>query len=312
MEAVFYQNGAAIDYTPDAAITGGEVIQLGNGRAAVMPVDLASGRKGAAQITGVYKVAKTTSMVFLDGQELYWDHSANKAHFKTVNDRDFFLGTCVGDAASADTTCYVNLNNHSEFLIDVMKSPVDSVLVLTAGTPYLRQQGGTQALVFSATAEAQKIDVLSKAGFAVGSNWIVEGIIEVVDNGDAAAPDFNIGVANASHASDADAITESCFIHIDGNALDILAESDDGTTEVTATDTTVNYAEGTQFHFMMDGRNPADVQIYIDGVLVLGATVFDISAATGPLKLLAHLEKSSDDTPGEFHIDQLRVRIAQK
>jgi predicted RecA/RadA family phage recombinase len=311
-EAIYRQEGCQLDYTPVAAMTGGQVIQLADGRAAVVPTDIAAGMLGAVQVEGVYLVAKTANIVILDGGKVYWDHSANAAHFKKANDKDFYLGVAVGDAASSDTTMLVAINVEPRYVVDCARDPVDSVLVLTAGTPLMIQQGGTQVLKFSATAEAQKIDVLSKDGFAVGANAIVEFAVEVVDNGDAAAPDFNIGVANATHASDADAITESCFVHIDGNALDILAESDDGTTEVAATDTTVNYAEGTRFEGWIDLRNPADIQIYIDGVLVLGATVFKLDAATGPLKLLAHLEKSSDDTPGEFHVDWLRARIAEQ
>ena len=115
-------------------------------------------------------------------------------------------------------------------------------------------------------------------------------------------------MANATHASDADSIVESCFLHLDGNSLNINAESDDGTTEVAATDTTIDLALGTPVHFVIDGRDPSDVQIYINGALVLSGTTFDISAATGPLKLLAHLEKSSDDTTAEYYVDALRVR----
>ena len=167
-------------------------------------------------------------------------------------------------------------------------------------------------MIFGTTAEAQKVDLLSTRGFAVESNWIVDGVVNVITNGDAAAVDFNIGVANATHATDADSITESCFLHIDGAAVDIFAESDDGTTEVAATDTTVNFTAGTQFYFIIDGRDTADIQIYINGVLMLPSSVFKLNAATGPLKLLAHLEKSSDDSPGTFSIDRFRVRIANE
>lgn len=298
-----------------AALTGGQVIQLPDGRAAAVSTannaaaSIASGDPVTYETEGVWEVPKTASIVLLDGGPIWWDHSANKAHFKRVNDRDFFLGTLVGDAASADTTCKVDFNRKPEYLVDVARDPIDSVIVLTAGTPQLRRLGGAHSLEFSATAEAQKVDILSKDGFAVGANWIVEGAIEVVDDGDAAAIDFNVGVANATDADDADDITESCFIHTDGNVVNILAESDDDSTEVAATDTTKDYALGTRFEFWMDGRNPADVQIYVDGVLVLSGSTFDVSAATGPLKLLAHLEKTSDNTTAEYHIDWLRARI---
>jgi predicted RecA/RadA family phage recombinase len=303
------------DPSAHAALTAGEVICLPDGRAGVVPgVDnsagsVASGGAVAYAVEGVFKVAKTASIVLLDGGPVYWDHSANKAHFKKVNDRDFFLGTAKGDAASAATTMEVSLNVKPVYAIDMARDPFDVELVLTAGTPNYLQQGGCGVLKFSATAEAQKIDMLSKDGFALAANAIVRAAVEIVDDGDAAALDFNIGVANATHASDADAITESVFIHTDGNVVNLLAESDDGTTEVAATDTTVDYTLGTRFEVWFDLRNPADVQIYIDGVLVLTGTTFDLSAATGPLKLLAHLEKTSDDTPGEIHIDWFNATL---
>lgn len=301
-----------IEVTAAAARSGGEVICLPDGRAGVVTGanSIASGDKMAVHVAGRFTVAKTTSMVILDGGPVYWDHSANKAHFKKVNDRDFYLGTAVGDAASAADEMVVELNNEPRYLIDVARDPIDSVLVLTAGTPQLRRLGGAQSLEFSATAEAQKVDILSKDAFAAGANAIVEFAVEVVDDGDAAALDFNIGVANGTHASDADAITESVFIHTDGNNTQINAESDDGTTEVAATDTTKDYTLGTRFECWLDMRDESDVQIYVDGVLVLSGTTFNVAAATGPWKLLAHLEKTSDDTPGEIHVEWLRARIA--
>lgn len=300
--------------TAAAALAAGEIWQLPDGRAGVY-----TGANAAAigddvgfETEGIFTVQKTASIVLLDGGPVYWDHSANKAHFKKVNDRDFFLGTVVGDAASADTTVKVNLNVQPVYLIDCARDPIDSVVVLTAGTPQLRRIGGAQSLEFDATAEAQKVDILSKDGFAPGANAIVEFAIEVVDDGDAAAIDGSFGVANGTHASDADAITESCFIHLDGNDTQINAESDDGSTEVAATDTTKDYVLGTRFEVWMDFRDPSDVQIYVDAVLVLGATTFDISAATGPLHLLAHLEKTADNTTAEYHVEWLRARIAEQ
>lgn len=300
-----------LNMTAAAARSAGEVISIPDGRAAVVTGanDVASGDKFAAHVAGRFTVAKTTGLVILDGGPVYWDHSANKAHYKKVNDRDFYLGTAVGDAASADDEMVVELNNKPEYLVDISRDPFDSVIVLTAGTPQLRRLGGAHSLEFSATDEAQKVDILSKDGFAPGANAIVEFAVEVVDNGDAGTGDFNIGVANETHASDADTITESCFLHIDTNALDILAESDDDSAETAATDTTINYAEGTRFEGWMDLRDPSDVQIYIDGSLVLSGTTFDLSGASGPLKLIAHLEKSGNDTPGEVHVEWLRARI---
>jgi predicted RecA/RadA family phage recombinase len=318
-DAFLYQEGdATVDYTAVADIVGGQIVQIPDGRAAVVPTDIDQSEAplGSASTEGIYTVTKAANLVWVDGCEIYWDHSANAAVLHPASDKDFYLGTAVGDVAAATTTGKVSLNTKPVYKIDISRGGISdatvTAIVLTAGTVGAGRIGGSDRFTFSATAEAQKADILSKQGFAVGSNWIVEGGFTVVDDGDAAAIDFNIGLANATHASDADAITESCFLHLDGNALDLFAESDDGTTEVAATDTTVNIALGTPVHFVMDGRNEADIQIYVNGVLQLGSTVFKLDAATGPMKLLAHLEKSSDDTTAEYYIDYLRVRIANE
>lgn len=315
-EAELYQGDECPrDYTADAAITGGEVVQLRDGLAAVIPVDVASGEKGGAQCEGIFRVEKTTSQVWLDGSEIWWDHSANKATCipPLAGDRDFFLGSAVGDAASAATEGYVNLNSKPAYEIELQRSGGDTAVVLTAGTPYIYSRGGSLDAAFSATAEAQKLDWLSKRSFALGSNWILDAVVEVVANADADVADLSIGVANATHASDADSITESAFFHFDlGADLNIDAESDDGTNEVAATDTTVDFAVGTPVLLQIDGRDPSSLKYYVNGVRVLASTTFDISAATGPLKALFHLEKSANDSPGNVQLDVLRVRTGQQ
>jgi len=318
-EAQLYQEGNdTADYTAVAAVEDGDVVQHSDGRAGVVPTDLAAAGVGSISTEGIYTVVKATSIVWVDGMELWWDHSANAAVAQPANDKDFYLGVAVGDVAAATATGKVNLNVKPTYLIDAQTGAFQSLVVKTVvgsttiKIPSIRNIGGSTMMELGLTAEAQKIDMLSTRAFGVESNWIVDGIINVVADGDAAAVDFNIGVANATHASDADTITEACFIHMDGTSQNILAESDDGTTEVAATDTTVDYVVGTPFHFLMDGRNTSDIQIYINGVNVLPSSVFKLNAATGPLKLLAHIEKSSDDSPGTLNIDQLRVRIANE
>lgn len=319
VEAYLYQeDDCTVDYTAVAAVTGGQVVSLPDGRAGVIPTDLAAADLGSASTEGIYLVDKAINLVWVDGMELWWDHSANAAVVRPANDKDFYLGVAYGDATAAATSGKVMLNVRPQYLIDLATDAFQHLEVktvvgsTTVRMPSLKQVGGSNVLEFGLTAEAQKLDLLSTRAFAVESNWIVDGIVNIITDGDAAAVDFNIGVANATHASDADSITESCFIHTDGTSVNILAESDDGTTEVAATDTTIDWTLGTPFHFLMDGRNTADIQIYINGVNVLPNSVFKLNAATGPLKLLAHLEKSADDSPGTFSIDKLRVRIANE
>lgn len=313
-EATLYQTGdGVVDHTAVAAITGGQVIQLPDGRAAVINTDIAAAGIGGARTEGIFDVAKTASIVMLAGQKAYWDHSANAVTFRANSDKDFFIGTLTADAASAATTCRVSLNTQPQYIINLHDSAFDHVPVLTSGTPSLTMVGGTARAAFSATAEAQKLDLLSKRSFPADANWILEAVVEVSTTADADVADLNIGVANGTHASDADSITESVFVHFDlGADLDIDAESDDGTTEVAATDTTVNFVVGTPLHIMLDGRTETDVQIYINGVNVLPDSVFTLADATGPLKALFHLEKSSNDTLCVVELDEFNVRITNE
>lgn len=302
-----------------APAAAGEIWQMPDGRAAVFAGangnTAAAGDKIAFCTEGQFTVTKTSGEVWLDGAPIYWDHSANAATCVpplTSGDRDFFLGSAVGDVATGVTSGVVNLNKEPVYIIDSTRDIGDTTVVLTLGTPYIYNRGGALVAGFSATAEAQKLDWLSKRSFALGSNFILEAVVEVVTNADADVADLSIGVANASHASDADSITESAFFHFDmGADLNLDAESDDGTTEVAATDTTVNWAVGTPLHLVIDGRDTSDLQMYVNGDLVLGDTTFDISDATGPLKALFHLEKSSNDSPGEVKA-RLRVRTSEQ
>lgn len=312
-EATTYATGEIIEVVADAAYSSGDIIQVRDGRAGVVRGDYASGDLMSVEVTEglILTVTKTASMVVLIGSRIYWDHSANAAHLLHRADRDFFIGTAVEDATSAATTLKVALNKKSEYTLSYFEGGFAAVPINTAGFPFVHGTGMGVNLGFSATAEAQKVDALSHRGMAPSAIAIVDALICVNTNGDASAVDINIGLANGTHATDADSITESLFCHIDGNSTNINLESDDGTTEVNSTDTTVDFTAGTPFLVQWDLRNLSDIQVYIDGVNVLPSSVFKLNAATGPLKLLAHMEKTSDDSPGNVSVILLGARTAQ-
>jgi predicted RecA/RadA family phage recombinase len=305
------------EIAPTGGWTVGQVLQLADGRAAVVSgtKSPAAGQMTGLQVGGHRKLTKTASVVVLDGCQLYWDRSANTATpLRAVAGSDFPIGTAVGDATAAAATVVCDLNTSPHYTIDLLRDPCDRVLTSAAGTAVLENVGGVVRMAFGASAEVETISLITQASvpMVAGSQtpFIVEGRIVCMDNGDAAAGDVNIGVANAAHASDFDGnATEFFTLKFNTNDLLILAQSDDGTTDVAEVDTTVAFVEGTYFDFAMDCRAPADCQLYLDGVNVLAATVFDLSAiAANPLKLIAHMEKTSDDTPGEFRIAKLGLR----
>ncbi|VTU01004.1 Marine sediment metagenome DNA, contig: S01H1_S38408 (Fragment) OS=marine sediment metagenome GN=S01H1_78956 PE=4 SV=1: DUF2190 [Gemmataceae bacterium] len=296
-KAQLVQCGEVIDWTADAAYSAGDVIQLRDGRAAVLTTDVVAGAVVGVYVAGIFKVTKTASMVALIGSGLFWDYSASAAHLLHRNDRDFYLGAGQEDATSAATTVLVALNVKPEYAVS-LEHGFQSLVVQTAGFPYAQGNGRGAGVAFSATAEAQKADALSLRGMAPAGIAIVDALVCVNLNGDAAAVDINVGLANGTHATDADSITEHLFCHIDGASTNINFQSKDGTTTVASADSTVDFTAGTPFLVQFDLRNLEDVQVYVDGVNVLPASVFKLNAATGPLRALLHMEKTSDDSPG--------------
>jgi hypothetical protein len=292
--------------TAAATISAGELQQEADGRAGVNTsgAAYASGDSARMKQSGPnWSVAKASGVVILDGGRVYWDHSANSATYKRVNDRDYYLGRAIGDAASADTEMDVdpNVGEFEGYALLLGRDPFRSV---TVGTQVLggllppAHVRGTK-LKLDTTNQAQKVDLLSKDGFATGANAIVEYEFEVVDDGSGSAPDASIGIANATHADDA-------------NDVNIYAESDDGSTEVAATDTTIDYTAGTRVYVWFDMRNPADIQIYVNGSLVLGSTVFNVNASVATWKLLMHLEKTAAADIYELDVDFAGVRTAEQ
>ena len=300
-----YDDGEVHIASLAAARSSGEVIQLPDGRAGVRSGlnSLAIGDAAGFYTEGVFAVQKTASVVMLNGQEAWFVSSTNSASHSVAG--DFFIGTVVEDAAASDSTVLVDLNtkrlsNAAELGVGEWSQEATLGLGVT-------QLGGASQLAFDAVAEAAQAATLSLDSVAVAGDGIFEAEVAIYDVGDNAALDINFGLANASHATNADSITESVFFHLDGSSLNILAESDDGTTEVAATDTTVDAVASTYALYQIDARDPAGVKLYINGVRVLSASTFVLTDATGPLKALFHIEKTTDNTTADVRVKSARV-----
>jgi len=322
-DAVKHQGSSEVmDYTPTTAIAVGEVVQLSEGRAAVHPVAVASGAKGAAETKGVFLVTKTATQVWIQGGPIWWDHSENAATCNEpigAGDRDFYLGTAYDDVASATVSAYVCLNVEPSYIIDssrdngdhnVIKTVVGST---TVEVPNIRQIGGMMVMNFGTTAEAQTTSWISDRSFAVGSNWVAEILLEVSTAPDAAAVDIDVGVGSGIGTTDFEAVAAFAAFHLDGDDLVIDAHSDDGTTDVAPTTTTLSWAAGTPVRLTLDGRDQTNVKYYVDGVEVNEATsnMGKLTAAAGPLFAVLMAEKTSDDSPLVLKA-RIRVRTMQE
>lgn len=307
-EAVFLKDPDVVQITAPAALVNGQVIQTPDGRAGLFAgagAGAASGDLVSIQVAGQARLAKTTSMIVLNGQELWWDISTNKVTHSSVNG-DFRVGVAVAAEAAAATTVDVDLNVPLRPRISFNGTSWDVTETLGLG---VKDVGGMPRLEADNTSEAATAALFSATAVPIAALPIFEGVLNIGDNG-AAAADFNFGIANESHATDFDSVGESCVFHFNGTDLKIYAESDDGTTEVGATDTTVVYVVGTRFFLQIDCTNLADIQMYVNGVNVLPATVFKLDAASGPMLSIAHFEKTSDTSTYKVDIESMTIRTA--
>lgn len=321
-DAGFSKPASPIYQTAQGAVAVGEVRQLADGRAGVFVGSTAAttGDSTGFRTDGIFVMPKAATFSALDGMPAYWDHSANAINYKRTGDRDFYVGRFYLDATQAATECSVNLNVPENLWdVDLLR---DAYLTVPTGTQALggflppQRRGGSLTLLLSTTNEVQKADALGVDTFSKNANAIVRMIFRVVSDGAGAAPDFNIGIANDTHATDADSIANYLFVHLDGNSTNINLQSKDGTTTVAATDTTLDYTEGSalanRVEVWFDLRTPEDVQVYVNGVLALAATVFRLDAAANELRLLAHLEKTAAADVYEVAVDALQAKFSEQ
>lgn len=112
MDAVFTQEGRAIDYTPSgSAVAAGQILRLG-GINGVATRNVADGELGALAIEGVFDVTKAAGdgVTFDMGDTVGWDDVNKTAVTEADQDKTFDLGVAVADAADGDGSVLVKIN----------------------------------------------------------------------------------------------------------------------------------------------------------------------------------------------------------
>lgn len=115
-EAINYKIGDVIDHTPAAALTAGQMLQVG-GRAAMAVSDIAAGVLGAIQVVGIIKV-NAAAVTGNEGDNVYWDENGTPVGGSTTGaattigaNGDFWIGTLTADLAATDGIAKVKLND---------------------------------------------------------------------------------------------------------------------------------------------------------------------------------------------------------
>jgi hypothetical protein len=182
----------------------------------------------------------------------------------------------------------------------------------TGVNPASGEDGGCN-LAFDAVAEVALASIRTQDVFAVDKGITFEARLHLSDHGDDAAVDFDWGLGtllttNSEASIDhGDMVDLACF-HLDGNADKIYAQSDDNTTDVSATDTTVENDEtaGAFQDFKLIIRTDGSAEFYIDGARVLSSTTFAVRSTVN-LAAFLNLEKTSNDTTAVVVIDRIRI-----
>lgn len=307
-EAAYNQRGDTISFASVAAVSAGEVLQVPDGRVGVANAASAAGALAACQISGIFKLEKTANEIYVPGQRLYWDASASKVTaIPPVTAADFYVGCAADDAAAADTTAEVAINQDWEGSIDQRSATFAVLPVLTAGDPRTYQVGGGLRFTIDATNEAQKIDALSHKAVALDSDWIFMAEV-VIDAAAGSVTDISIGVADGTHATDFQSVATLCTIHIDGGSQNILVQSDDGTTDVAPVDSTIDWTAAVPFALVIDGRDPTDIKLYINGIRETAtSTTLALAAAASGLKACVHIEKTTATDAATVTVANLKV-----
>lgn len=167
------------------------------------------------------------------------------------------------------------------------------------------EEDGGFELEFDATAEVALSSLRTPNDiFPVDKGLRLSFDLNITDNGDAGAIDLDAGFgtalttnseANIDHAD----MVQLIALHVDGNSLNLLVQSDNNTTDVANTDSTIDYAEGTAIHVDVCVSPAGLGKIYIDGVDAGDATHANVTLQVLSTSLLAafiNVEKTSDDT----------------
>lgn len=104
--ARFVQQGAALDYTPSAAVAAGDVVLMGSVGIGVAQTAIAANVKGSLIVDGVIEHAKAAGAVTAYAK-VYWDNT-NKV-LTTSASGNTLAGYAVAAAASGDATAVIKL-----------------------------------------------------------------------------------------------------------------------------------------------------------------------------------------------------------
>lgn len=112
-QAQLINDAGSVKFVASVALLSGEIIQLADGRPAVVGGlnVVAVGDMANAYTQGRFAAASASATVFALGAPVYWDTANDLAIVSPVAANDLYLGTATKAKASGDVTVELDLNN---------------------------------------------------------------------------------------------------------------------------------------------------------------------------------------------------------
>ena len=266
----------------------------------------------ALSLTGVEQYHRLKEVYAVDDETLSLTTGARSSFVGHVVDK---LGTGealvrladLGDLPADDSAAQIEY--FDDFLgaeVNTTDGPWKTVDVGDAGEGVVSDaHGGEFALTLAATPEAEDAVLYhgDRKTFDIDSKLVFECRAKVTTPG--ASTTVVFGVAG-DHNLDKDSVAQHAWFRLEAG-LDLLLETDDGTTDNDDKDTTLNVVSGTYYTFKIDLTDPSDVKFFVDNQQMLSSFTFDMSAFSGRLQPYFSLDKSSGTGTAGLTIDWVRL-----
>ena len=228
--------------------------------------------------------------------------------------------------AFTETFAEVLTAGNEQYIGGLRYDAIGAGILTGAGIAPVQGKPGVVKMLLDNDNEAENLTIESACIFPVTAGITAEFELHLATAGGAATDDFDFGIITAASSTITDAIRANidvntagirlCKFHMDCNANDIYAGSDDDTNVVAATDTTIDNSTADAFKkFKIVARTTGVCELWVDSgagyVRVLSTTTFSVGSAAGFFGIFVNLEKSTGTGVPEVRVRRLRIAGAK-
>ena len=207
-----------------------------------------------------------------------------------------------------------------EFLADAgatLPTPWSTEDTSAAGAPTLDYvtdtDNGTYALITAANDEAEYLTLYWEDCLMVDATAgpIFEARLKINTDAATFSADQRMVIGLCGDRNDTlDNVAAHAWFRVEGANLNILWETDDGTTDDDDNDTTIDYVKNTYFRVLIDMTSLSQIEFWVDKEDGAGWQHGGTGAAavmTGNLQPIVEQQKDGGTETDEVHIDYIRV-----